>query len=206
MQPSWLGACFSGRRPFLERLRAQEEKDEVMQALEEYRKPRDALLILVSDFIRICAPRLEELEEASLPPRYTVPELLDHISVNVSVVINHLTREIKKMYIFFNTRREFPYRQWNTKPFHFRCQRRPLSCFRSNGDLLTCEDNLLLSRVKRTCYFRVLKYQIFARKARLVFYWCSYNNLLVFTSTGCPRCRPRQFTVLLHISSTALLS
>jgi len=70
-----------------------------MQALEEYRKPRDALLILVSDFIRICAPRLEELEEASLPPRYTVPELLDHISVNVSVVINHLTREMKKIYI-----------------------------------------------------------------------------------------------------------
>ncbi|PFX29002.1 protein unc-80 homolog isoform X2 [Stylophora pistillata] len=71
-----------GRRPFLERLRAQEEKDEVMQALEEYRKPRDALLILVSDFIRICAPRLEELEAASLPPRYTVPDLLDSISVN----------------------------------------------------------------------------------------------------------------------------
>ena len=63
-----------------------------MQALEEYRKPRDALLILVSDFIRICAPRLEELEEASLPPRYTVPELLDHISVNVRVVSNHLTK------------------------------------------------------------------------------------------------------------------
>lgn len=80
-----------------------------MQALEEYRKPRDAILILVSDFIRICAPRLEELEEASLPPRYTVPELLDHISVNVSVVINHLIREMKKIYIFFNTRREFPY-------------------------------------------------------------------------------------------------
>lgn len=95
MQWSWLRACFSGRRPFLERLRAQEEKDEVMQALEEYRKPRDALLILVSDFIRICAPRLEELEEASLPPRYTVPELLDHISVNVRVVISFL----KKTYI-----------------------------------------------------------------------------------------------------------
>ena len=80
-----------------------------MQALEEYRKPRDALLILVSDFIRICAPRLEELEEASLPPRYTVPELLDHISVNVSVVIK---REMKKnIYIFFITRREFPYFQ-----------------------------------------------------------------------------------------------
>ena len=74
---------FSGKRPFLERLRAQEEKDEVMQALEEYRKPRDALLILVSDFIRICAPRLEELETASLPPRYTVPELLQSISINV---------------------------------------------------------------------------------------------------------------------------
>ena len=78
---------FSGKRPFLERLRAQEEKDEVMQALEEYRKPRDALLILVSDFIRICAPRLEELETASLPPRYTVPELLQSISINVRLKI-----------------------------------------------------------------------------------------------------------------------
>lgn len=74
-----------------------------MQALEEYRKPRDALLILVSDFIRICAPRLEELEEASLPPRYTVPELLDHISVNVSVVIK---REMKKKIYFFLLREE----------------------------------------------------------------------------------------------------
>ena len=63
-----------------------------MQALEEYRKPRDALLILVSDFIRICAPRLEELEEASLPPRYTVPELLDHISVNVRVVYSSFNK------------------------------------------------------------------------------------------------------------------
>ena len=54
-----------------------------MQALDEFRKPRDALLILVSDYIRICAPRLEELGEV-LPPRHTVPELLDSISVNVS--------------------------------------------------------------------------------------------------------------------------
>lgn len=69
-----------------------------MQALEEYRKPRDALLILVSDFIRICAPRLEELEEASLPPRYTVPELLDHISVNVRVVISFLKKNLHRGY------------------------------------------------------------------------------------------------------------
>lgn len=53
-----------------------------MQALDEFRKPRDALLMLVSDYVRICAPRLEELGEA-LPPRHTVPELLDSISVNV---------------------------------------------------------------------------------------------------------------------------
>lgn len=60
-----------------------------MQALDEYRKPRDALLILVSDYIRICAPRLEELEEA-LPPRHTIPELLDSISVNVRVTNKYL--------------------------------------------------------------------------------------------------------------------
>ena len=83
--------CFSGKgRPFLERLRAQEEKDEVMQALDEYRKPRDALLILVSDYIRICAPRLQELEEA-LPPRHTVPELLDNISVNVRCYVSDIS-------------------------------------------------------------------------------------------------------------------
>ena len=76
----------SGRgRPFLERLRAQEEKDEVMQALDEYRKPRDALLILVSDYVKICAPRLEELGEA-FPARHTIPELLDSISVNVRLI------------------------------------------------------------------------------------------------------------------------
>ncbi|KAJ7369352.1 ion transmembrane transport [Desmophyllum pertusum] len=54
-----------------------------MQALDEIPQTKDALLILVSDYIRICAPRLEELEELSLPPRYTVPELLDSISVNI---------------------------------------------------------------------------------------------------------------------------
>ena len=42
--------------------------------------------------------------------------------------------------------------QWNTKPHFtliaFYCERCNLSCSHSNGDLFTCEDNVLSSRVK----------------------------------------------------------
>ena len=42
--------------------------------------------------------------------------------------------------------------QWNTKPHFtliaFYCERCNLSCSHSNGDLFTCEDNVLFSRVK----------------------------------------------------------
>ena len=70
-------------RPLLERIRAQEEKDEVMEALEQFRKPRDALLILVSEYVRRCSPRVQELRRI-LPPRLSAPELLDSASITVS--------------------------------------------------------------------------------------------------------------------------
>ena len=47
--------------------------------------------------------------------------------------------------------------------FTFRGERRDLLCNRSNGDLCTCKDNMLFSRVKISC---------FRAKAHLVFYWC----------------------------------
>ena len=37
----------------------------------------------------------------------------------------------------------------------------------SSGDLFTCEENLLFSRVKISC---------FRTKAHLVFHWCLYNK------------------------------
>ena len=50
--------------------------------------------------------------------------------------------------------------QWNTKLFHL--NRRDLLCSHSNGDLFTCEDNMLFSRVK-IC---------FRAKAHQVVHWC----------------------------------
>ena len=73
-------------RPLLERLRAQEEKNEVMEALEEYRKPRNALLVLVANYVSICTQRVEEIRK-TLPPRFVIPDLLDDISIIVSSIL-----------------------------------------------------------------------------------------------------------------------
>ena len=82
--------------------------------------------------------------------------------------------------VFFETRKEISYLQaamkcsiyyinnneiWNH--FTFRCERRDLLCSHSNGDLFMCEDNMLSSRVKISC---------FRAKAYLVFHWCLYNK------------------------------
>ena len=50
----------------------------------------------------------------------------------------------------------------------FGCERCNLLCSHSNGDLFTCEDNMLFSRV-RIC---------FRTKAHLVFHWCLYLALI----------------------------
>ena len=57
--------------------------------------------------------------------------------------------------------------QWNTKWACF--QRRDLLCNHNDGDLFTCEDNMLSSRVKIWS---------FRGKAHLVFHWCLYNKYL----------------------------
>ena len=49
----------------------------------------------------------------------------------------------------------------------FSCKRRNLLCSHSNGDIFTCENNMLFSRVKISC---------FCVKAHLVFHWCLYNK------------------------------
>ena len=49
----------------------------------------------------------------------------------------------------------------------FWCQRRDLLCSHSNGDIFTCEDNMLFSLVKISS---------FRTKAHLVFHWCLYNK------------------------------
>ena len=64
--------------------------------------------------------------------------------------------------------------QWNTKPFHFNsfwCERRDLLCSHSNGDIFTCEDNMLFSHVKISS---------FRAKAHMVFHWCLYNNSIYY--------------------------
>ena len=84
----------------------------------------------------------------------------------------------------FNARREISYLQsamlcsiyhinTNEIPNHFTlivfwCKRRDLLCSHSNGDIFTCEDNMLFSLVKISS---------FRTKAHLVFHWCLYNKL-----------------------------
>ena len=48
----------------------------------------------------------------------------------------------------------------------FSYERRDLLCSHRNGDLFTCEDNMLFPHVKISC---------FRAKAHLVFHWCLYN-------------------------------
>ena len=66
----------------------------------------------------------------------------------------------------------FYYINTNEIPNHFTetvlsCERCDLLCSHSNGDIFTCENNMLFSRVKISC---------FRAKAHLVFHWCLYNN------------------------------
>ena len=49
----------------------------------------------------------------------------------------------------------------------FSYERRNLLCSHSNGDIFTCENNMLFSRVKTSC---------FRAKAHLIFHWCLYDN------------------------------
>ena len=50
------------------------------------------------------------------------------------------------------------------------CERRDVSCSHSNRDLFTCEDNMLFSHVKISC---------FRAKAHLVFHWYLYNKIIL---------------------------
>ena len=61
----------------------------------------------------------------------------------------------------------------NEIPNHFTetalsCKTRNLLCSHSNSDIFTCENNMLFSRVKISC---------FRAKAHLVFHWCLNNKL-----------------------------
>ena len=51
-----------------------------------------------------------------------------------------------------------------------------LSCNHNDGDLCTCEDNMLFSRVKIWS---------FHAKAPLVFHWCLYNKYIYFKFYRC---------------------
>ena len=53
----------------------------------------------------------------------------------------------------------------------FWCERHDLLCSHSNGDIFTCEDNMLFSHVKISS---------FRTKAHLVFHWCLYNKIIYF--------------------------
>ena len=57
----------------------------------------------------------------------------------------------------------------------FLLRRRDVSCSHSNRDLFTCEDNMLFSHVKISC---------FRAKAHLVFHWYLYNKGLYHLRQG----------------------
>ena len=69
----------------------------------------------------------------------------------------------------------------------FCCERGDLLCSHSNGDLFTCENIMLFSPVKMSC---------FRAKAPLVFHWCLYNKAQFIEK--CDR-------QLVHIASHGLL-
>ena len=50
----------------------------------------------------------------------------------------------------------------------FSCERRDLVCSHNNGDIFTCENNMLFSLVQISC---------FRAKDHLVFHWCLYYKL-----------------------------
>ena len=80
----------------------------------------------------------------------------------------HGRLEIRSGHVMF-----YYYINTNEIPNHFKlivfwCERRDLLCNHSNGDIFTCEDNMLFLHVK-TSSFRA--------KAHLVLQWCLYNKI-----------------------------
>ena len=71
----------------------------------------------------------------------------------------------------------------NELPNHFAlivfwCERRDVLCSHSNGDIFTCEDNMLFSHVKISS---------FRPKAHLAFHWCFYNTVIYLVDGSIPR-------------------
>ena len=56
----------------------------------------------------------------------------------------------------------------------FWCERRDLLWSHSNGNIFTCEDNMLFSHVKISS---------FRMKAHLVIHWCLYSKIIMITHT-----------------------
>ena len=61
----------------------------------------------------------------------------------------------------------------------FWCERHDLLCSLNNADIFTCEDNMLFSHVKISC---------FCAKAHLVFHWCLYNKFFLVVQEVAKRC------------------
>ena len=84
---------------------------------------------------------------------------------------NEISLLMLKKY-FTRSRSSIYYINTNELPNHFTlivfwCERRYLLCSHSNGDIFTCEDNMLFSHVK---------IPNFRAKVHLVFHWCLYNK------------------------------
>ena len=72
-----------------------------------------------------------------------------------------------------------------------------LLCSHRNGDIFTCENNMLFSRVKISC---------FRAKAHLVFHWCLYNNAFYYINTNeIPGELSRENVISTHVKIPPLL-
>ena len=90
-----------------------------------------------------------------------------------------------KWNIFSTLMQQHTFINTNELPNHFTlivfwCERCDLLCSHSNGDIFTCEDNMLFSHVKIPS---------FRAKVHLVFHWCLCILIKLITSIALEKCK-----------------
>ena len=90
-----------------------------------------------------------------------------------------------KWNIFSTLMQQHTFINTNELPNHFTlivfwCERCDLLCSHSNGDIFTCEDNMLFSHVKIPS---------FRAKVHLVFHWCLCILINLITSIALEKCK-----------------
>ena len=102
-------------------------------------------------------------------------------------VLKNISRvsAVNKWNIFSTLIQQHTFINTNELPNHFTlivfwCERCDLLCSHSNGDIFTCEDNMLFSHVKIPS---------FRAKVHLVFHWCLCILINLITSIALEKCK-----------------